>query len=170
MAHLVPQTIETPRLLLRPFRHEDWQELYAYYSDPEAIKYVTSSLSSEADTWRIMASMVGHWTLRGYGPYAIELKETGELAGLAGLWFPNDWPSPEIKWGLIRKFWGQKIASEAARAVKKMAGEYIPDLSLISMIQNENLASIQLAKAIGATFEKEVDFRGGKWSIYRHKP
>ena len=56
----------------------------------------------------------------------------------------------------------------SAADAQHMAAEFIPDLALVSFINAENLASIKLAKAIGASFEKEVEFRGSKWHIYRH--
>jgi RimJ/RimL family protein N-acetyltransferase len=34
--------------------------------------------------------------------------------GTVGLWYPVDWPAPEIKWALIRKAWGKGYAREAA--------------------------------------------------------
>jgi predicted glycosyltransferase len=43
-----------------------------------------------------------------------------------------------------------------------MAAQYLPDLSLISLIHPDNANSINLAKAVSAYFEKEYDFRGGK--------
>jgi len=49
-----------------------------------------------------------------------------------------------------------------------MVAETIPGLSLISLILKKNRASINVAKRLGATFEKEIDFRGGKAGIYRH--
>jgi len=113
--------------------------------------------------------MIGHWHLRGYGPYAIEEKASGNILGLVGLWYPNDWPEPEIKWGLIRQYWGQGFASEAARAVQKMAAKYIPEMSPISLIHSKNAMSINLAIAMKAEFEKAVDFRGGNWCVYRHR-
>jgi RimJ/RimL family protein N-acetyltransferase len=36
------------------------------------------------------------------------------------------------------------------------------------MEENANTNSIKLAEAVGAHFEREHDFRGGKWWIYRH--
>jgi len=39
MKFLVPQQIKTERLILRQFKHEDWQDLHAYYSDAEATQY-----------------------------------------------------------------------------------------------------------------------------------
>jgi RimJ/RimL family protein N-acetyltransferase len=90
------------------------------------------------------------------------------VLGITGLDFPNDWPEPEIGWGLSYEHWGQGYASEAAKAVKKMADQYLPDLSLISLIHPNNTNSINLAKAVGAHFEREHQFRGEGWSIYRY--
>lgn len=164
----IPHKIETPRLILRQFAHEDWSTMHEHYSDPDCTKYTLGRALSEGESWRTMASLVGHWALRGYGPYAIEEKATGAVLGAAGPWFPGDWPSPEIMWLLIRKHWGKGFASEAVRSIQAMALECIPELSLISFIDARNLPSIQLALSVGATFEKEVEFRGGPWHIYRH--
>ncbi len=164
----VPTRLDTPRLLLRPFAHADWPALHAHYSDPECTRFTFRRALSEGESWRAMASMVGHWALRGYGPYAIEEKASGRVLGAAGLWYPNDWPEPEIKWALSRPYWRQGFASEAVRAVQAMAREALPALRLISFIDAENAASIKLALAVGAHFEKAVDFRGGRWHVYRH--
>ncbi len=115
-----------------------------------------------------MASMAGHWLLRGYGPYAIEEKATGIVLGAAGLWYPNDWPESEIKWMLTRRYWGHGFAREAVGAIHLMAQEYLSKVSLISFINSENTRSIKLALAMDAKLEKEVEFRGGQWHIYRY--
>jgi RimJ/RimL family protein N-acetyltransferase len=168
VAFLVPDIIQTERLILRPFNENDWRDLHELYADKLCTKYTFGRALTEGESWRAMASIVGHWHLRGYGPYAVEERISARVLGVVGLWYPNDWPESEIKWALIRRFWGRGFASEAALAVRKMAAEFIPELSLISFINSDNLPSIKLAKAIGAIFEKEVEFRGGKWHIYRH--
>jgi RimJ/RimL family protein N-acetyltransferase len=168
MNYLTPEFLETDRLFLRTFREPDWKDLHKYYSDEQCTKYTIGRKLTEGESWRTMAAMIGHWQLRGYGSYALEEKISHRVLGVAGLDYPNDWPEPEIKWGLIREFWGKGYASEAVRAVKKMWGEYLPELSLISLIHPDNTNSINLAKAVGAYFEKEYEFRGDTWSIYRH--
>jgi len=168
MKYSIPEKLETDRLILRTFKDGDWADLYPYYSDPECMKHTIQRTLTEGETWRSMASMIGHWQLRGYGPYAIEVKENGKVVGPVGMWYPNDWPEPEIKWGLVRTFWGNGYASEAARAVHQMAKEYHPNLSLISLIDVENRGSINVAKAVGATFEKEITVREMICHIYRH--
>ncbi len=99
---------------------------------------------------------------------AVEVKSSGKVAGIVGLWYPVEWPEPEITWHLSRGYLGKGYAREAARAVLKMAAEYIPEISLISIIHTENIDSIKLAAALNAKFERTVKFRGCNWYVYRH--
>jgi RimJ/RimL family protein N-acetyltransferase len=166
--YLIPEEIATERLVLRTFDHDDWRAMHELYSDEACTAFTMGRALTEGESWRTVASIAGHWLLRGYGPYAVEEKSSRAVIGTVGLWYPNDWPGPEIKWALARRYWGRGFASEAARAVKEMAAEYLPRTSLISFIHSENAASIRVALAVGARFEKEVDFRNGRWRIYRH--
>ncbi len=168
MKYLIPEKVETRRLILRCFKKEDWVDLHQLYSDPECTRYTIQRTLTEGESWRTMAGMIGHWQIRGYGPYAVEDKNTGKVMGPVGLWYPYDWPEPEIKWAISRAYWGRGYASEAARAVKKIAADCMPETSLISLIFSDNEASIKLAEAIGAKFEKEIEFRGQIAHIFRH--
>ena len=168
MNFLIPERTETERLILRTFEENDWVALHKLYSDPECTRYTIQRILTEGESWRTMAGMIGHWQIRGYGPYAVVDKASGEVMGTVGLWYPNDWPEPEIKWALSRAFWGRGYASEAARAVKKIAAKHLPETSLISLIFSENRPSIRLAEALDAKFEKEIEFRGVTAHIYRH--
>lgn len=169
MKYRIPEQLETERLLLRIFREADWQALHEYYSDEACIKYTIGRILTEAESWREMAIRTGHWLLRGYGPYAVEEKSSGTVIGIVGLWYPLEWPEPEITWHLVRRYWGKGFAREAVRSVRNMAFEYVPELPLISFIHPENSASIKLALALNAKFEKTMKFRGGDWCIYRHQ-
>jgi len=168
MSYLIPERIETERLILRCFKEDDWIDLHQIYSNPECTRHTIQRTLTEGESWRTMATIIGHWQIRGYGPYAVEDKAGGKVMGPVGLWYPNDWPEPEIKWALAREFWGRGYASEAARAVNTMAAEYMPETSLISLIFSDNEPSIKLAEAIGAKFEKEFKFRGQIAYIFRH--
>jgi RimJ/RimL family protein N-acetyltransferase len=168
MNYLIPESLETKRLILRPFRLEDWKDIHEYYSDPECTKYTTRRPLNEIESWQKLAALAGHWQLRKYGSYALEERDLKRVIGIAGLDYPNDWPEPEIQWALARKFWGKGYAKEAATAVKEMAKKYLPDLSPISLIHPENQNSINLARSLGAYFEREYYFRDDNWNIYRH--
>ena len=147
---------------------EDWRPLHAYYGDAESVRYTVGRPLNEGQTWRTLAGAVGHWTWRGYGPYTLVTKDEGSVVGISGLWYPGDWPEPEIKWALIPSARGRGLASEAARTVHAMARRHLPDLRLISLISVGNEASVRVALAVGAHLEREVDFRGGRAAIYRH--
>jgi len=164
----VPSALQTPRLTLRQFVHDDWHAMHEHYSDPECTKFTFRRALSDGESWRAMASMVGHWQLRSYGPYAAVETETQAVIGTVGLWYPNDWPEPEIKWALIRKFWGKGYASEAVRAVQAIAVAHFAGKAPVSLISAENSPSIKLALAVGATLERQVAFRGSPWHLYRH--
>ncbi len=170
MEYSIPTQLETDRLLLRMFQHKDWKDMHAYYGDEESMRYTTGRTLTEGETWRTMAGAAGHWLLRGYGPYAVEEKQSGSLIGIVGLWYPNDWPEPEIKWGIIRSHWGRGYAAEAARAVKAMAFATLENCKLISLIFKDNANSIRVAKSVGATLEKEITFREKECLIFRHQP
>jgi RimJ/RimL family protein N-acetyltransferase len=163
----VSPTLDTERLTLRQFAHEDWRALHEHYSDPECTRFTFGRALTEGESWRALASMVGHWQLRGYGPYAVVEKATSAMVGTVGLWYPNDWPEPEIKWALLRQAWGKGYAHEAAKAVQRVAAVHFgkPPISLIGI---ENTPSIKVALAVGAEFERQILFRGNPCNIYRH--
>ncbi len=164
----IPLRLDTERLILRQFREEDWRGMHTHYADPAATRYTLGRTLSEGESWRQTATLAGHWLLRGYGPYALEDKSTGTMLGAVGLWYPGDFPECEIKWAIVPAYWGWGYATEAARAVQAMARQVYPGQPPISFIHRDNAASIRVALAVGASLENEVDFRGGRFQIYRH--
>jgi RimJ/RimL family protein N-acetyltransferase len=164
----IPQRLDSERLILRPFVEADWRSMHAHYSHPECTRYTLGRVLTEGESWRLTATLAGHWLLRGYGPYALEDKASGTMIGAAGLWHPVDFPEREIKWALHPDCWGQGYASEAARCVLRMAQAVYPQSPPISFIDRDNAGSIRVALAVGATFERELDFRGRRFQVYRH--
>jgi RimJ/RimL family protein N-acetyltransferase len=171
LSRRIPLALGTPRLWLRYPRESDWRALHAYFGDEASVRYTTRRAFTEAETWRTLAGVAGHWALRGYGPYVLERRDSGAqsgaVLGLCGLWYPNDWPEPEIKWNLVPAARRQGYAAEAARAVRAMAQVHL-GWSPISLIDHENAASIALARAVGATHESSLEFRGSTAHVYRH--
>lgn len=164
----IPLRLTTARLTLRPPVEDDCAPLHAYFGDAESVRYTVGTPLSAAQTWRTIAGVVGHWVWRGYGPYTLVAAEDAAVLGLVGLWFPSDWPEPEIKWALVPAARGMGYAAEAARAVRAMTRAHLPELRPISLISVGNLPSVRVASAVGATLEREIEFRGRPAEIYRH--
>ena len=99
----------------------------------------------------------------------MEEVKTGKVIGPVGMWYPLEWPEPEIKWGLARAYWGQGFAREAAEAVRAMAVMHVPEYDLISLISPSNANSISLAESLGEVYEKTIPFRDSEALLYRHK-
>jgi RimJ/RimL family protein N-acetyltransferase len=148
MTHEIP-TLETERLVMRAFREDDFDAFAAMCANDEVMRWLGGTLE-RADAWRHMAAITGHWRLRGYGRWALELRDTGELAGHVGLWYPESWPAIEIGWAVARPAWGQGIATEAARASLDFArGEAGLD-RVIHLIAPNNERSQSVARKLGS--------------------
>ena len=82
---------------------------------------------------------------------------------------PLQWPEPELGYALDRPYWGQGIASEAARAARDWAFATLDVDRMASFIRPGNAGSIRVAKKLGASREGMVDLRGSEaeWWVHR---
>ena len=163
---MVKDVIETERLVLRMFRESDTDAYAEMVADPEVMRFLGGKPVSRAEAWRNMAMIVGHWHLRGYGMWAVEEKESGEMVGRVGCWEPEGWPQLEVGWTLRRSFWGRGYATEAARASLNYAFTKLGQTRVISLIAPENLNSIRVAERLGERPEGEWEINGTKVTIY----
>jgi RimJ/RimL family protein N-acetyltransferase len=168
LAAEAPASIQTPRLELRTFKESDWLPLCDLFQDKECTRYTVKTPQENWQTWRTLASYIGHWNLRGYGPYAAVERSSGVLVGIVGLWYPGDWPEPELKWALRRRFWGQGFATEAGISVLKMTEKHLKWTRLISVIFTGNDRSVAVAKRIGGRFEMTIPFRSSTADIFSY--
>src|SRR5262249_8490893 len=154
--------IETGRLLLREFRESDLEAYAAMVSDPEVTRYLADSKPlNRVDAWRQMALCAGHWTLRGFGPWAVEEKASGQFIGRIGCLQREGWAAFEVAYPLARPSWGGGYASEGASASLRFARETLERAEIVSIIRPENHGSIRVATKLGATPAELVDFYGG---------
>lgn len=159
--------IETERLLLRAWRPDDFEDFARMSADPEVMRYMRDGRpASRSEAWRAMALFVGHWSLRGYGLWAVEERATGTFIGRIGLWNPDGWPGLEVGWLLDRAYWGRGLATEGARAALDYAFTVVGADHVISVIHPENVRSIRVAERIGERFEREYDLDGSPALIY----
>lgn len=159
--------IETERLRLRAWREEDFPAMARFYADPSTATYVGGVMTAD-DAWRRMATYVGHWLLRGYGPWALELKDGGHFAGYSGLWNPHGWPEREINWGLLPEFQGRGLVVEAARRVRAFAYEQLGWPTVVSCIALENTKSRRVAERLGCRLDRTTENRGWTVGVFRH--
>jgi RimJ/RimL family protein N-acetyltransferase len=160
-------TLETERLRLRMFRDDDLDAYAPIVADPEVVRYLGDGQPLDrVGAWRQMAWMLGHWSLRGYGLWAVEERATGALIGRIGFIDPEGWPGFELGWVLARPSWGKGYATEGARRALAYAfGEMGRD-HVISLIYPANAASIRVAERLGETLEGRTVLFGREVLIY----
>jgi len=164
----IPLSLESARLVLRLPAEDDLRALHAYFGDAESVRYTYRTPLTEGQAWRTLASFVGHWAWRGYGPYTLVARDADAVVGICGLWYSGDWPEMEIMWALVPAARGRGLAAEAVRAVRAMARNHLPGVRPISLITVGNEPSVRVAVAAGATLEREIEFAGARALIYRH--
>ena len=162
-------TLEAGRLRLRMFREGDLDGLAAMYGDAETMRHIGDGrVLSREETWRAIAGMLGHWALRGYGMWALELEATGELVGRVGFIDPPGWPGFELGWLVARPHWGKGYATEAARVALDHAVVALGRERVISLIRPGNRASARVAAKIGMRQESVIEFLGGPVEVHAY--
>lgn len=111
--------LETERLILRPLRMRDAQDIYAYASDPEVARYVLwEPHTSLADTRSYIRCMRGLYRRGLPSCWAAELRESGRVIGTIGfMWYSAQNHSAEIGYSFARKEWNRGYATEALQAI-----------------------------------------------------
>jgi RimJ/RimL family protein N-acetyltransferase len=107
--------------------------------------------------------------LRGYGTFAVEDKETGELVGWAGLWHPARLEEPELCWSVFPAHTGQGHAHEAAGAALVWWTQIEDQPAPFSMTHPDNIASQRVAEKLGAVRGEDFVFDGRPSFFYRHQ-
>lgn len=110
-------TLQTERLILRPWMEEDAEELFRYAADPEVGPRAGWPVHTSVENSRDIILGV----LSAPETYALVLKETGKIVGSIGLMIgktsnlglPDN--HGEIGYWIGRPYWGRGLVPEAVR-------------------------------------------------------
>jgi RimJ/RimL family protein N-acetyltransferase len=99
---------------------------------------------------------------RGFGPWAVEVRETSTFIGFVGLLVPSIeahfTPAVEIGWRLAHDAWGHGYATEAAGAVLVTAFRDLGLREVVSFTVVANVRSRRVMERIGMTHDPDDDF------------
>ncbi|MFN3936009.1 MAG: GNAT family N-acetyltransferase [Gemmobacter sp.] len=137
----------TDRLRLRMPQLADFDHHAAFHASPRAVH--EGGPRDRLSAWRIWASDVALWPLKGYGPFAVEDRQTGAYLGEVGIFHGEGYPEPELGWFVVPAAEGRGIAAEAARTVMGWARRRFGWDHLISIIDPANARSLALARRLG---------------------
>jgi ribosomal-protein-alanine N-acetyltransferase len=161
--------LETQRLLLRHLVMDDLDDLFAFYSDPEVVKYIPDAPRTHAETKEELEwFMNGHPKFPELGLWATIHKEAGQFIGRCGLlpWTIDGQQEVEVAFALSKAWWGQGLATEAAQGIVQYAFEHLQFSRLICRIDHDNQGSIHVARKLGMNYEREGRDDIGAFLIY----
>lgn len=149
--HRLGPTLETERLILRPIDIEvDLQGFCETYADAETMRFLGGQTKDVAQTWRTLATFLGHHLTRGYSFMSVIEKSSGAWVGDVGPWFPEGWPGREVGWTLHPDHRGKGFAREAGRACIDYVRDDLGWDSVIHVIEEGNVGSEKVAEALGS--------------------
>ena len=157
---MIRTELETRRLKLRLFTHDDLPAMHLLNTDPDVIRYADEPVKDMAETrQRLESKTLADYQKYGYGRFAVELKENRKVIGFCGIKFIPELDLPELGYRFMKEYWGKGIGTEAAKVCVDFAREDLNMSKLIALIIPENIGSIRVAEKVGMT-------RGPKITIY----
>ncbi|MFM8912535.1 MAG: GNAT family N-acetyltransferase [Flammeovirgaceae bacterium] len=156
---MMPERLESERLVLQRLRHEDASEIfYTYASKEEVTRYVSwPTHQTLRDTHDFLKYAVQAWRRGTDFSWSIRLKENARLIGSIGV-LPGD-GKVQFGYALGPLHWNKGHATEVCRLVlpemKKIKGVY----RIGTLVDVENVASAKVLLKCGLVEEARLS----KW-------
>lgn len=159
---LPPGSVRTERLLLRPFTLDDLPA-YVRIRDEASVRDWLRSPDEPAAiiAERSLRHFMDEWRLRGYGPWAVVDRRTGELLGHHGLRYMPDFDGEtEVLYTLSERVRRQGIGVEAGRAALAYGFGRLGLGRVMAITLHDNLASRGVMERLGMTYRRDATHRG----------
>lgn len=159
-------TLETERLIMRAPGQQDLDAYADFYASERS--HMVGGPLTRIEVWRWLASVIGHWQLRGFGRWMLDEKNGSTSIGLVGLHYPEGWPEAEIGWTMFSGE-GKGYAFEAAQAARRYAYDTLGWTTAVSLINPANTRSLALGKRMGVTHDYDYEHpQFGTLAVWRH--
>ncbi|TCM57616.1 RimJ/RimL family protein N-acetyltransferase [Rhizobium sp. PP-F2F-G48] len=152
--HTIP-TLETNRLILRPYRRDDFSAYANLFAEPEVVRFIGGVTFSREQAWTRFLRQVGMWHYFGFGFFALQDKESGAFIGEAGFHDLHRVIQPSLEgtmetgWALSPAAHGRGYATEAVSAALHWGERTYPKARRTCIIDLSNTASLRVAAKLG---------------------
>jgi ribosomal-protein-alanine N-acetyltransferase len=146
----MPERLDTPRLVLRPFTLDDTEAAFRWFGDPEVMRFIPSGADrSPEETRQRLARYREHQARHGFSKWIVRERSSGEAVGDSGLLRLEEPERIDLGFRLARSCWGRGFATEAARAWVHAAFADFGLARLTAFSHPRNLASRRVLEKVG---------------------
>ncbi len=166
--------LETERLLLRPHEASDFEAVFTMWADPLVMRHILGRPSTREESWSRVLRYAGHWSLLGFGFWAMQEKGGAEFVGEVGVAEfqrqiePTLGGDPEAGWVLSSAAHGRGYATEAMRAVLAWSDRELR-CRTGCIIGPANVGSIRVAEKLGFSEWQRATYHGDSLIMLRRE-
>lgn len=155
-------------------RAEDFNRFAEIWATPEVVAEIAGGARPKSQSWDAFLRNAGHWQISGFGQWAVQLHQHGQMDGQAGFFFGSrslgeDFdPYPEAGWVLAPEVQGTGLGFEAARAAHDWFDRIIASRT-VCIITPDNKPSLNIAEKLGYTPMRELRMDGAEVILLTRK-
>ena len=155
-------TLETERLILRPFTEDDAPAMFAVNAHPEVTRYTGDGPYADVEAVRavIRSRTLADYAKHGFGRWACVEKATGELIGFNGLKFLEELQEVDLGYRLVPRCWGRGLATEGALASIDYGFRVLRLPRLLGLVHPENTRSVRVLEKCGFMLDRQFEYHG----------
>jgi RimJ/RimL family protein N-acetyltransferase/quercetin dioxygenase-like cupin family protein len=163
-----PQVLSTARTHLRPFELTDADAAFAWFSDPEVMRYIPSEPDATVrQTEERIGRYIEHGRKHGFSKWIILDEKTGAPMGDAGFYTIPDSDRVELGYRLARKEWGKGLATEIAARWLEVAPEWYGFREVFAFAHPENASSLHVMEKLGFRYSHMEKIYGMEAPLHR---
>jgi RimJ/RimL family protein N-acetyltransferase len=149
-------TLETERLTLRPFTHDDTKFIVTLVNTPGWIEFIGDrNIKTEAEAITYLENgPLKSYDLHGFGLSMVELKDSKMPIGMCGLLKRETLDYPDIGFAFLPEYTGKGYAFEIVKSTLTFANEQLDIHPILAVVMPTNTRSIQLLEKVGMKFMK----------------
>jgi RimJ/RimL family protein N-acetyltransferase len=139
-------------MLLREFTLGDVDAVYEFQTNPDVIRFMggDGAVKTREDAERIIRdTWFVEYEKYGFARYAMVHQGDQRVIGFCGLKYVPAVGMSDIGYRMLPEYWGQGLATEAARAVMDYSRDILHVEKIFGEVVEENVASINVLEKLG---------------------
>ena len=150
-------TIETKRLTIREFTHDDVDGVHRYASNPNVVRFMVWGPNTEEETRSFIQQKIQSQILKARESYDLAITLDGVLIGGGGLTLQGlKSGNAELGYCLNETYWGRGIGTEFAAAMIRYGFEDLDLHRVTAKCDPENHGSYRIMEKNGMTREGHI--------------